>query len=207
VGPFTPLIIGLALLLIIPATILPGYRRPHGSIVLSSGATLVLYAIFWLLGGPGMIYANGDPVRGIISPLLLLGGSLLLLASWALSLNAAAQSRHWPWVALLTCSGLLTFGVVLLVFLPIPYQALCLFGQISFGPDGPVCEPVNPLVPLLITVGFFVGPAAALLSAVRPSLLSRRTLRLGPTSQLPEGLTVSRLGATDEPTIEPDPFS
>jgi hypothetical protein len=206
VSPFTPLIIILALLLVIPATILAGYRRPHGSIILSSGATLALSALFWLLGGPISLsfwLYNGN---GFIILLLFSSGVLLLLASWTLSLNAAALARHWLWMALLLGAGLLTFSMILLMLslLTIPEGAQCLFAPDSAVPVGVVCQPINPLVPPLIVVGYFVSPAVALLYAVRPSLLTRRPLCLRRTHQLPEGLTVSRLGATDEPSIERD---
>jgi hypothetical protein len=199
VGPFTLLIIVLAILLMIPATILLGYRRPHGSIALSSGATLVLVAIFCLLGGPGALYnASGDVPGAFIMPFLAYGAVLLLLASWTLSLNAAAQARHWLWVVLMLCAGLLTFSMLLGVFI-LPVTAQCLFAQNATAVFGLACPPINPLVPTLIVVGYFVSPAAALVYAVRPSLLNRRR-----THRLPEGLIVSRLGTTKDSTIEPD---
>jgi len=215
VGQFTPFIIILAILLLIPAIILLGHRRPHGSIVLSSGAAIVVFAVFWLLGGTVGLYegsTSADMVKVYIIQFLLLGGLVLLIASWTLSLNAAAQARRWLWQALLVLAGLITFCMVLLlIFIP-PWQMPCFFMQNS-TPDStnvldpgavPVCQPVNPLIPILIIAGYFVGPVAALLSAVRPSLLARRTLGFSHAHQLPEGLTVSRLGAADEPTIESD---
>jgi hypothetical protein len=199
VGPFTRLIIVLAILLLIPATILPGYRRPHGSIALSSGATLVLLAIFCLLGGPSALYnRTGDVPSAFIMPLLVYGGVLLLLVSWTLSLNAAAQARHWLWVVLLLCAGLLTFSMILVVFV-VPGGAECLFAQNASAVFGLTCPSINPLGPTTIVVGYFVSPAAALVYAVRPALLARRR-----THQLPEGLIVSRLGATKDSPIEPD---
>jgi hypothetical protein len=203
VGPFTAFIIILAILLVIPATILPGYRRPHGSILISGGATLVLSAIFWLLGGLSTVFNPYRYVSGaFILPFLAYGGVLLLIASWTLSLNAATQARRWLWVALLLCAGLLTFSAILLPFV-MPQLAQCFYyAQNGFAPADYACPPANALLPILIVVGYFVSPAAALVYALRPSALSRSTLRR--TGQLPEGLTVSRLGTTDEPTIGPD---
>jgi len=58
--------------------------------------------------------SNGQTLLGAFLLLfLLLGGVLLLLAGWTLALNATAQARRWPWVALLTFAGLLTFAVML----------------------------------------------------------------------------------------------
>jgi hypothetical protein len=202
---FTGLVIVLAILLVIPATMLLGYRRPHGGVVLSSGATLVIFGLFWLLGGPSALFGPrpvADSGLIVILPFLLLGGVVQLVACWALSLNAAAQARRWLWEALLIVAGLLTFGVIVsLVLTPFPFSQ-CLYAQQS-SPFGPECPPINPLVPALVFAGYFVGPAAALVSGLRPSLLDVRTLR-GRTSQLPEGLTISRLSAPDESTIEPD---
>src|SRR5579883_2515329 len=112
VGQFTPFIIILAILLLIPAIILLGHRRPHGSIVLSSGAAIVVFSVFWLLGGTVGLYegsTSADMVKVYIIQFLLLGGLVLLIASWTLSLNAAAQARRWLWQALLVLAGLITF--------------------------------------------------------------------------------------------------
>ncbi|PWT75054.1 MAG: hypothetical protein C5B60_05895 [Chloroflexi bacterium] len=203
-GQFTGLAIVFAIvfaiLLVIPATILLGHRRPYGGIVLSSGATLVIFALFWLLGGPSALYSRNYNAGGVFILFLLLGGVVQLVACWALSLNAAAQARRWLWDALLIVGGLLTFGTILLLFLT-PLEQ-CVYAQ-QFSPFGPDCPPINPLVPILIFAGYFVGPAAALVYGVRPSLLDIRSLR-GRTPQLPEDLTVSRLSTPDEPTVEPD---
>jgi len=59
-------------------------------------------------------------------------------------------------------------------------------------------------VPGLFVAGYFVGPLAALVYAVRPSLRTVRSLCLRRQRQLPEGLTVSRLDAANESAIEPD---
>jgi hypothetical protein len=122
---------------------------------------------------------------------------LLLLTSCTLSLNAAAQARHWLWAAILLGAGLLNFSMILLP-LVMPQLWQCLYDQNSSAPVDLLCQPVNPLIPTLLVIGYFVGPAAALVYAVRPWLLLRRT------HQLPEGLTVSRLGATNDPPVEPD---
>jgi hypothetical protein len=203
VGLFTDLAIILATVLAIPAMSLLGHRRPHGGIVLTSGSALVTIALFWLLGGLPALY-NPSPFGGggliVILPFLLLGGVVQLVACWALSLNAAAQARHWLWAALLIVAGLLDFGTIVLPFVTSPAQCLSAEQSSSFSPE---CPPNNPLVPILIFAGYFVGPAAALVYGVRPSLLDVRTLR-GRTPQLPDDLTVSRLGAPDESTVEPD---
>lgn len=178
---FTILAIITAIFLVIPATILPGYRHPHGSIILSSGATLVILAIFCLLGGPTALFhaIPGEASINVVILFLLLGVVLLHGASWTLSLNAAARAWRWLWVALLLVAGLLAFSMIALL-LAVPLLAQCLFVP-DYAPFGFDCPSVNPLVPKLIVVSYFVGPAAALVYGVRPWLIVRRMLCLGRT--------------------------
>ena len=180
--------------LVIPAAILAGHRHPAGPIVVSSGGACAAFAIFWLvLGGIYALY--GPPSsRTFVSPLVLLGGVLLLLAAWSLALGAAAQARRYRWFALLSVAGSISVAVV---FISVARPNLCLFGTLSttnafaFG-----CTASNPTAQLLVAGGYLAGPAAAIVYSLRG--------RGAGTEALPEGLSVSPLGAMTDADGEPE---
>jgi hypothetical protein len=180
--------------LVIPAAILAGHRHPAGPIVVSSGGACAAFATFWLvLGG---IYALYSPpsLRTFVSPLVLLGGVLLLLAAWSLALGAAAQARRYRWFALLSVAGSLSVAVV---FISVSRPDLCLFGPPpTTNPYVLICPDPNPTAQLLVAVGYLAGPAAA----TAYSLCGRGAL----TGAVPEGLSVSPLGAMTDSDGEPE---
>src|SRR5258707_9753593 len=178
----------------IPAAILAGHRHPAGPIVVSSGGACVAFAIFWLvLGGIYALFGPPSP-RTFVSPLVLLGGVLLLLAAWSLALGAAAQARRYRWFALLSVAGSLSIAVV---FISMARRDLCLSGPppttnaFAFG-----CTAPNPTAQLLVAGGYLAGPAAATIYSLRG--------RGARTGALPEGLSVSPLGAVTDADDEPE---
>ncbi len=125
---------------------------------------------------------------------MLLGGVLLLLAAWSLALGAAAQARRYRWFALLSVAGSLSLAVV---YISVASPDLCLFdtpsttNAFAFG-----CTASNPTAQLLVAGGYLAGPAAAIVYSLRGR---------GPrTGTLPEGLSVSPLGAMTDADGEPE---
>ena len=182
------------LALVIPAAILAGHRHPAGPIVVSSGGACAAFAIFWLvLGGIYALFGPPSP-RTFVSPLVLLGGVLLLLAAWSLALGAAAQARRYRWFALLSVAGSLSLAVVVI---SLARPDLCLSvpppttNAFEFG-----CPSSNPTAQLLVAGGYLAGPAAATAYSLRG--------RGARTGALPEGLSVSPLGAMTEADGEPE---
>lgn len=175
------LLVPAAVLLVVPLAITVGYRRSVGSIVVSGALAAVTFAAFWLvLGGMNNLSGPTLPYRII----LLYGGVLLALATWALSLNAAAQARRWIWVGLLLVAGYCTLAAIYASFSIQP----CF--DVSGGEFS--CAQPDPLRQALIFLGYLACPVAALVYGVygagaRP--FGRRVRRL------PDGLTVSSLRA------------
>lgn len=175
------LLVPAAVLLVVPLAIIVGYRRSVGSIVVSGALAAVTFAAFWLvLGGMNNLSGPTLPYRII----LLYGGVLLALATWALSLNAAAQARRWIWVGLLLVAGYCTLAAIYASFSIQP----CF--DVSGGEFS--CAQPDPLRQALIFLGYLACPVAALVYGVygagaRP--FGRRVRRL------PDGLTVSSLRA------------
>lgn len=174
-----------AVLLLIPITIVAGFWHSTGSIMASSALAIIAFAAFWLvLGGINGLESGSDPGFPIRAGMLY-GGILLTLATWILSLNAAAQARRWVWVGLLLISGYLTLAAI--------YASSSIQPCSGLGPDGELyCPPPDPLKLALVTVGYFVCPVAALVFSVRAP--GRRV------RSLPDGLTVSSLHT--EPAAE-----
>ena len=75
-----------AVLLVIPIAIIPAYRRVNGSIMVSGALAALAFAAFWLAFG-GLRGIAGNPPAGGIA---LYCGVVLTLATWALTINAAA---------------------------------------------------------------------------------------------------------------------
>lgn len=179
-------VLGLA----VPLAILLGAFRPAGSVLVSGIASLLASAVFWIVrGGIVGIPAQTDILTSVM---VLIGSIVLLIVTWALALNAAAQSRRWWWFVLVTLTGAVSIATLLIALTrPDP----CMFGPIpDDSPFFAPCRPSNAIIPLLILAGFLVGPVTAMLSGLRASSLRRR----GP----PEGLSVSSLGATSDPDAE-----
>lgn len=175
--PWQSLLLPALVLLAVPVAIIPGYRRSTGSIIVSGALTTSLFAAFWLiLGGIDGLRVGGGfgiPV-GLVA---FYGGLLLTLVTWALSLNAAAQSRRWVWVALLFVAGYLTFVAV--------FVSLFSIQPCVEDPGLGACTGPDPLRQGLIVVGYLACPVAALVYGIRAP--GRRV------RELPEGLTVSSL--------------
>lgn len=182
-----------ALCLVIPVAVVLGHRHPNGSIVVCGCAACGTFVVFWLLLG-GINSLSSAQEHFLVSILTFFGGILLLLASWTLALSAAAQTRRWPWVAALSTAGYLS---VVTIFFSISQPDPCIFGS---PPDSefmsPVCTTSYPLVKLLVIAGYLAGPAASLVYGLRPD-----GLRHG-AHTLPEGLSISSLRATSDPSAE-----
>ena len=167
-----------AVLLVIPLAIIPAYRRVTGSIMLSGALATIAFAAFWLVFGGLRGIAGNSPAGGIA----LYGGVVLTLATWALTINAAAQARRWIWVALLVVAGYVTAAAI--------YASFSL--QTCFGPEF-ACPPADPVRQALAFAGYLACPIAALVYGAVPSALPS----LRRTRKPPDGLTVSSLRASD----------
>jgi hypothetical protein len=188
--PVLPVLLVAAMSLIIPLAIVLGHRHPTGALLLSGGGSLVAFIALWLIfdGSSLLAGTNSPPQAGtdggeIARRVLIALGTLLLLAAWTLSLNAAAQARRWEWIVLLVLGGFLSFAsLVAVLYLPDGCPAGL---PDAFEP----CAPTSA-AQLLIMAGTLAGPAAVLAYRLRP----RVPWRVG----LPEGLSVSRLGTADD---------
>jgi hypothetical protein len=180
--------------LVIPAAILAGHRRPAGPIVVSSGGACAAFATFWLvLGGIYALYGNPSG-NSLVGVLVFVAGVLLLLAAWSLALGAAAQARRYRWFALLSVAGSLSLAVV---FISLARPDLCLSGPPpTTNPYVLICPAPNPTAQLLVAGGYLAGPAAATAYSLRG--------RGARTGALPEGLSVSPLGAMTDADGEPE---
>jgi hypothetical protein len=184
-----------ALPLVIPVAIVLGYRRPAGPTVVTACAAMAAFLVFWVvLGGIGALEFGGSG-NLVVHLLVLIGGLLLLIATWTICLTGAALARHWRWLALLVLAGYLSFVAVLTSIAP---PNPCFFASPSHieGFASPVCMPASQLQQLLIIAGYFAAPAAALVYALRA-----QAPRAWP---LPEGLAVSPLGDLPGPDAEAD---
>ena len=173
------LLVPAGVLLVIPLVIIVGYRRSVGSIVVSGALAAVIFAAFWLvLGGTNSFFGNAD--NYLVRTLIFFGGVLLVLATWILSLNAAAQARRWIWVGLLLVSGYLTLAAI--------YASFSI--QLCFSGSGDefACTQPDTLRQTLIFVGYLACPVATLAYGIYGA---RQFGRRGRT--LPDGLTVSSL--------------
>lgn len=165
-----------AVLLVIPIAIIPAYRRVNGSIMVSGALAALAFAAFWLAFGGLRGVAGNSPAGGIA----LYCGVVLTLATWALTINAAAQARRWVWVALLVVAGYVTAAAI--------YASFSL--QTCFGPEF-ACPPVDPVRQALAFAGYLACPVAALVYGAVPGAFPS----LRRTRKPPAGLTVSPLWA------------
>lgn len=177
-----------ALSLIIPATVLLGQRIPIGPVIVSSGASLGAFAVFWLFLGGTTSSLNESPEGGLVLVVTLLIGVIQLGVAWILALNTAAQQRRWGWVALLTLAGELSVAALLIsIVRPDP----CMLGDPStFDTYDGSCPTSNLFAHVLILVGYLAGPVAASVYSLRSAKLQRS----GP----PEGLSVSSISAASD---------
>ncbi len=80
-----------ALGLAVPLAILLGAFRPAGPVLVSGSASLIASAVFWVVkGGILGLPAETNVLAGVA---ILMGSVVLLIMTWTLALNAAAQSR------------------------------------------------------------------------------------------------------------------
>src|SRR5215470_2108232 len=137
--PVLSVLLITSLSLIIPLAIVLGHRHPTGALLLSGGGSLVAFSALWLVfdGSRLLDGSNTSPDGGtdggeIARAILLVLGTLLLLAAWTLALNAAAQARRWEWVVLLVLAGFLSLAaLVTVLYLPDG----CLAGPPEGGSD------------------------------------------------------------------------
>lgn len=169
-----------AVLLIIPIAIIAGYRRSMGSIMMSGALATFAFAAFWLVFGGTTNVARNLLASGI----LLYGGVLLALATWVLSLNAAAQTRRWGWVAALLVAGYLTVAAM--------YASFSLPPCFSGPGDEFTCPSPDQLRQLLLALGYLACPVVGLVYGIR---VTGRHAR-----KPPQGLVISPLGA--EPPLD-----
>ena len=188
-GPWLTFVIIAALALLIPLAVLIGQRTPGGPIVVASGGALLAFAGYWVMIG----ILSASPVDEqrppdlLPSSLVLTAGIVLLVAAWTLALADAAQGRRWGWVALLSLG--FYANVAAAYWLGSSSFLSCLLA----GPQS-FCPPYNHFTAMLIIAGSFVGPGVALTYALRAPTAGKRTL--------PDGLSVSPLGATDADAID-----
>jgi hypothetical protein len=101
------------------------------------------------------------------------------LSAEILALNAAAQTRRWPWVALLVAAGYLT---LVAIFVSMSQQC---FDDPSFVSG---CPPPDQLRQALLALGYLVTPLAALAWGINSGRAPWRRERA-----LPEALVASSL--------------
>jgi hypothetical protein len=183
-----PVLLITSMSLIIPLAIVLGHRHPTGALLLSGGGSLVAFSALWLVfDGSSLLDGSntspdGSTGGGQVARIILIAlGTLLLLAAWTLSLNAAAQARRWEWIGLLVLAGFLSFAALVAML----YLSDGCPDGIGFGP----CA-TAPTAQLLIMAGTLAGPVAVLAYRLRPHVRWR--------AGLPEGLSISRLGTADD---------
>ena len=182
-----PVLLVAATSLIIPLAIVLGHRHSTGALLFSGGGALVAFSALWLVFDGSHLFDGPDaPPDGGMIPraLLIVLGTFLLIAAWALALNAAAQARRWKWIVLLVLAGFLSFAALFAVLF---LQDACPMPGIPSAHEA--CTLALP-AQLPIMVGSLAGPAAVLAYRLRP----RMPWRTG----LPEGLSRSRLGVADD---------
>ena len=188
-GSWLPIVIIAALALTIPIAILIGQRAPGGPITVASGGALLAFAGYWvqviiLVTSPA---AAQQPPDLVPSSLTLTGGIVLLVAAWTLAFADAAQARRWGWAALLSLGFYATVAAIYGLFGT--FVNMCMFPS-----SQPYCPSNDRFIEMLVLVGCFVGPGVTLAYALRAPTAGKRTL--------PDGLSVSPLGATDADAID-----
>lgn len=168
-----------AILLVVPLAIISAYRFSTGSVVATASLSAGAFAVFWLVLGGFYGFGPGPGISYPVRIAVFYGGILLALATWVLSINAAAHARRWVWVALLAVAGYLTLAGI--------YGSFSLQYCVSFGPRPDFCPPPDVLTQTLVIAGYLACPVAALVYGIRPSWRRARTL--------PDGLVASSLRA------------
>lgn len=181
--PWEALLIPAGLLLVIPVATISMFARPTGSIIVSGAMAATALAVFWFaLGG-----MNPYGMFGGVNLIVLAIGLLATITAWTLSLNSAAQTRRWVWVAVLVIAGYLTY---LAIFVSMSTFQPC-YPEADFTMT---CPPEDPLRHALIIAGYLVCPVAALVYGARPSLRrARKPL---------EGLAISSLRAAPSADVD-----
>ncbi|HZC05303.1 MAG TPA: hypothetical protein VE338_06655 [Ktedonobacterales bacterium] len=180
-----PILLVPLVAMVIPVAILIGQWVRGGALTsLSAGALLgiVIYlAPVWVsLWSSDASYSFSLP-----GTLALASGAVLLLGGFAIAGADALRVRRRGWVVGLCVTVYATF--VALVGLTITPIRSCMY--LMSGP--PACAPPDVGRILLFSAASLVGPGVMLLYALR----AQGSEALAPV--LPDGLTVSRLDATD----------
>jgi hypothetical protein len=181
-----PMLIVGALALIIPLTILIGQWLRIGPMIVANGGALLGLAIFWLNLREFYQPLGPNRLAPLVSIVAAIGGALLLLAGWTLALADAALARRWGWMALLCLATFISVGAIYNL-VGTPYMTC-----VALPSEAYACALVNPIAEALTIAGDFVGPATALVYALRQHALHSRALL--------DGLSVSPL---DAPQAEP----
>ena len=183
------------LTLVIPAAALGGRRMRGGAVALMAGGALLAFLALWLQGATGVFSGAANPLAGIASIVdacLFLGGLLLALGGWAAALVAAARTRRWSLVALLSLAVYLSSTAFIAAI------ALTPFGSCLFEPLQPVCASPPLAEQALLAAASLIAPSAILayaLSAPQSSDPERRAQ--------PSGLVASPLSALE--TLDESP--
>lgn len=110
-------------------------------------------------------------------------GWVLLIATWTLTLAHAIRAHRWAWLGIIVVVGYLSYSAILLSeLLPVLACSINAPDNVSF----PACSQPDQAVLLLIALGKAVGPAIAIVYALRAPGQRRQR-------QVPEGLVVSSL--------------
>src|SRR5262249_43079666 len=90
-----PVLLITSMLLIIPLAIVLGHRHRTGALLLSGGGSIVTFTVLWLVFAGSRLLdgssTQAGTAEGMVARVLMVVGTLLLLAAWTLALNAAAQ--------------------------------------------------------------------------------------------------------------------
>lgn len=181
-----PILLVPLVAMVIPIAILIGQRLRGGPLTgLSAGAVLgilICLALSW-----ASLWSGDAPYPTSLSSVLALAcGSVLLLGGFALAGADALRARRREWAVGLCVATYATFvGLIGPIIIPIR--------SCQYGPLGaPTCSPPDVGRFLLFAALSLLGPCAMLVYALRAQGHAAQ-----PETALPDGLTISRLDATD----------
>ncbi|HET9979485.1 MAG TPA: hypothetical protein VFQ32_03515 [Ktedonobacterales bacterium] len=169
--------------LAIPLAILLGMRWTNGAILACGIGAVLAIAFTWYRNATTLptFGAGGD--SGMLDSIFFQVGWVLLIATWTLTLAHAIRAHRWAWLGIILVGGYLSYSAILLSEL-LPVLACSINLPDSAGL--PACSQPDQAVVLLIALGKAVGPAIAIVYALRAPGQRR------PRQPL-EGLVVSSL--------------
>jgi len=178
-------------LLVIPLAVALGQVVRGGPVtVMSVGAGLGLGS-FWLALDSANLFPSTEfaPAAQLVLWIAIsaLAGEVLLMAAWAIALAQTFRARQWVWLALLCLAVYFTFAT--LIYFESSEYATCLLNPAAFSQA--FCGDINPDALPVFVVATYAAPVILLLYGLVVGARRRQP------HALPDGLTVSRLGAEE----------